>query len=61
MFQQLKEFFAEAKSEFKKISWPTPEEIQGSTAVVFVTILSLMVMLFVYDFVIQKLLQLVIK
>ena len=61
MFQQLKEFFAEARSEFKKISWPTPEEIRGSTAVVFVTILSMMVMLFVYDLVIQKLLQLVIK
>jgi preprotein translocase subunit SecE len=61
MFQQLKDFFAEARSEFKKISWPSPEEIRGSTAVVFVTILSMMVMLFVYDFVIQKLLQLVIK
>ncbi len=61
MFQQLKEFFAEARSEFKKISWPSREEIQGSTAVVFVTILSMMVMLFAYDFVIQKLLQLVIK
>ena len=61
MFQQLRDFFAEARSEFKKISWPSREEIQGSTAVVFVTILSMMVMLFVYDFVIQKLLQLVIK
>jgi preprotein translocase subunit SecE len=61
MFQQLRDFFAEARSEFKKISWPSPEEIRGSTAVVFVTILSMMVMLFVYDFVIQKLLQLVIK
>ena len=61
MFQQLKDFFAEARSEFKKISWPSREEIQGSTAVVFVTILSMMVMVFVYDFVIQKLLQLVIK
>ena len=61
MFQQLNLFFAEARSEFKKISWPSPEEIRGSTAVVLVTILSVMVTLFVYDFVIQKLLQLVIK
>ncbi|MGH7738617.1 MAG: preprotein translocase subunit SecE [bacterium] len=61
MFQQLSAFFSEARSEFKKISWPSPEEIRGSTAVVFVTILSLMVMLFAYDFVIQKLLRLIIK
>jgi preprotein translocase subunit SecE len=61
MFQQLNLFFTEARSEFKKISWPSPEEIRGSTAVVLVTILSVMVTLFVYDFVIQKLLQLVIK
>jgi preprotein translocase subunit SecE len=61
MFQQLNLFFAEARSEFKKISWPSPEEIRGSTAVVLVTILSVMVTLFVYDFVIQKLLQLIIK
>ena len=61
MFQNLREFFNEARSEFKKISWPSREEIQGSTAVVIVTIVSLMVMLFIYDFVIQKLLGLVIK
>jgi preprotein translocase subunit SecE len=61
MFQNLRDFFNEARSEFKKISWPSREEIQGSTAVVIVTIVSLMVMLFIYDFVIQKLLGLVIK
>lgn len=50
MFQNLKLFFAEAKSEFKKISWPTWDEIKGSTAVVCVTIVFLMTVLAVYDF-----------
>jgi len=50
MLQSLKEFFAEAKSEFKKISWPTVDEIKGSTAVVCVTIGFLMFLLAAYDF-----------
>jgi len=49
MFENLKAFFAEARSEFKKISWPTWDEIKGSTAVVCTTILFLMVVLAVYD------------
>lgn len=49
MFQNLKEFFAEAKAEFKKISWPSLDEIKGSTAVVCVTIAFIMVLLAVYD------------
>jgi len=61
MFQQLREFFIEARSEFKKISWPTAEEIKGSTAVVFVTIGFLMMLLLVYDLTINQLMKLVIK
>jgi preprotein translocase subunit SecE len=49
MFTQLRQFFAEAKSEFKKISWPSREDIQGSTAVVCVTIAFVMVLLAGYD------------
>jgi preprotein translocase SecE subunit len=49
MFQNLREFFAEAKSEFKKISWPTQDEIKGSTAVVCVTIAFVMVLLWLFD------------
>ena len=49
MLQNLREFFAEAKSEFKKISWPTQDEIKGSTAVVCVTIAFVMVLLWVFD------------
>jgi preprotein translocase SecE subunit len=50
MFQNLKAFFAEAKTEFNKISWPTPDDIKGSTTVVCVTIGFLMILLAVYDF-----------
>ena len=52
MIEKLKAFFSEAKSEFKKVSWPTWDEIKGSTAVVCTTILILMVVLGAYDLVI---------
>jgi preprotein translocase SecE subunit len=58
MLQNLKEFFAEAKAEFKKISWPSPDEIKGSTTVVCVTIGFLMSLLAVYDFSIMSVVNL---
>ena len=61
MIEQLKVFFAEAKSEFKKISWPTLEDIKGSTAVVCVTIFFVMVLLALYDLIISNLMKLIIK
>jgi preprotein translocase SecE subunit len=61
MFESLKVFFAEAKTEFKKISWPTRDEIKGSTAVVCVTIGFLMVLLATYDFAIMGVVNLIHK
>jgi len=61
MFKNLREFLAEAKSEFKKISWPSREEAQGSTSVVLVTVAFLVVLFAVYDLSITKLLGLIIK
>jgi len=61
MIEQLRNFFIEARSEFKKISWPSPDEIRGSTAVVFVTIGFLLLLLFVYDYIIGLLMKVVIK
>jgi len=61
MFQNLRVFFSEARSEFNKISWPTLEEIKGSTAVVCVTILFLMVVLFTYDSVLAPAIGFIVK
>ncbi len=61
MFESMKVFFNEARSEYKKISWPTREEVQGSTAVVLATVGFVLVALFVFDWVITWLMNLVIK
>jgi preprotein translocase SecE subunit len=49
LIESLKGFFAEAKMEFKKISWPTRDEIKGSTGVVCTAIFFFMVVLGIYD------------
>ena len=61
MFENLRVFFTEARSEFNKISWPTLDEIKGSTAVVCVTILFLLVVLFAYDSVLAPAIGFIVK
>lgn len=61
MFENLRVFFAEAKSEYNKISWPDLNEVKGSTAVVCVTILFLMVVLFAYDSILTPVVAFVVK
>jgi preprotein translocase subunit SecE len=36
-FAELKTFFAEVKSELKKVTWPSREEVQATTIVVILT------------------------
>jgi preprotein translocase subunit SecE len=61
VYENFKVFWGEARAEFRKISWPTREEAQGSTAVVFTTVGFVLVTLFVFDWVITELMSLVIK
>ena len=61
MLENLKVFFAEAKSEFKKISWPGWDEIKGSTAVVCVAILFLMSALALYDGIVAPCVEFIMK
>jgi preprotein translocase SecE subunit len=50
LLDNLKEFYIDARTEFKKISWPSRDEIKDSTLIVCVTILFVMVVLSTYDF-----------
>lgn len=49
LIDSLREFFVDAKTEFKKISWPSRDEVRDSTTIVCSTILFVMVVLGVYD------------
>lgn len=54
-------FFKEAKAEIKKVIWPTKKELINYTAVVFVTVLIVSVILGVVDSFFAKLFQILLK
>jgi preprotein translocase subunit SecE len=50
--EKIKSFFSEYTDElFYKVEWPTLEELQSSTIVVFVSCLVLAIVIFLMDFV----------
>ncbi|MFN0276595.1 MAG: preprotein translocase subunit SecE [Chitinophagales bacterium] len=57
--KRLKLFFEEAYQELRfKVSWPTWQELQASTAIVLVTAAILSIVVFVMDFTSSELLDL---
>jgi len=49
MIEQVRQFIREVKVEMKKVSWPTRDELTGSTTVVFVTVAVISIYIFVVD------------
>ncbi len=58
--EKVKKFIDEVKKEFKKVSWPSKEEIYGSTAMVIFLSLVLAVYLFIVDKILEKLILLIL-
>lgn len=54
---KITEFFANIKLEMKKVSWPTKDELMGSTGVVMV----LWILLSIYIFASDNILQYIVK
>lgn len=50
-------FFREAKSELKKVSWPTKEQLVHNTAIILVFIIITTIILSVLDVAFAKLFQ----
>jgi preprotein translocase subunit SecE len=50
MIKRFKEFLQGVEFEMKKVSWPTYEQLRGSTMVVMVLSALLVLFLFVVDF-----------
>ena len=49
LIDDLKQFYGDTTTEFKKISWPSRDEVKDSTIIVCTTIIFVMVVLGVYD------------
>ena len=60
MVNKIQQFLIDVKSEMGKVSWPTWEELKGSTYVVLTLSLILIVFLFVIDFFLAKILNIVL-
>lgn len=51
MINKVRGFFAEVRAEMQKVTWPSREELMGSTSVVLVTMLILSVFIGIVDFI----------
>lgn len=51
MIQKIKNFFSEVRTEMQKVTWPTRQELVGSTGVVLALMLILSTFIGVTDFI----------
>ncbi len=58
---KIRTFLSEVKVETRKVSWPSLEELRGSTWVVIVAVLIITVVIAVIDLVLNRALGLLIK
>ena len=61
MFEKIKEFFKEVKTELKKVVFPSRDEVMGSTKVVVVLVLIIAVFLGFIDLLLSKLVALIVR
>lgn len=61
MFRRLKEFFINVRTEFKKVSWPTRNELVGSTMVVIISVFFLSVFVGICDFICARIVAVLLK
>jgi|TARA_B100000315_G_scaffold133417_1_gene122927 preprotein translocase subunit SecE len=60
MIKKMKQFFSDVQFEMSKVSWPTWEELKGSTFVVLTLSLMLSVFLFFIDRILSGLMQVIL-
>jgi preprotein translocase subunit SecE len=59
MFQKINKFFLEVKQEMAKVSWPTRNELKGTTIIVIVITIILSVFIWLADKVLEGLLNII--
>ncbi len=61
MVKRIQGFFQETAVEWKKVTWPTAEELRGSTIVVLVTMLALAFFIGALDLVMSQLINVMLR
>jgi preprotein translocase subunit SecE len=60
MIERLKLFFSETRTELKKVTWPTRQELKESTIVVIVSTFIVTIFVGVVDQIISRIIRLVL-
>ena len=60
MIGKTNEFLANVKAELKKVTWPAKKETYASTTIVIVLVMLSAVFLGVVDFILQRLIRLIL-
>ncbi len=60
MIKRIQEFLKGVEFEMKKVSWPTMSELRGSTTVVLILSLILVIFLFMVDFSLSRVVSLIL-
>jgi preprotein translocase subunit SecE len=58
IFEKVKQFLKEAKTELKKVTWPTPKQTLASTSVVIIVVVIISLFLGIVDFGLSKIIRL---
>lgn len=61
MFDKIKNFFKEVRTEAKKVNYPSKDELMGSTWVVITTVFIVSVFLGIVDVSLSKIVSLIVR
>nr|WP_092073773.1 preprotein translocase subunit SecE [Dendrosporobacter quercicolus]NSL47924.1 preprotein translocase subunit SecE [Dendrosporobacter quercicolus DSM 1736] len=56
-----KKFFREVKAELKKVSWPTRQELISYSGIVFVSVITVSILIWLVDSLFNELLHLILR
>lgn len=54
-------FFREVKAEMKKVSWPSKKELISYTGIVFISVVFVCLLIWVYDTIFAKVLEVILR
>jgi preprotein translocase, SecE subunit, bacterial len=60
IFQKVIQFLSEAKTELKKVTWPSPKQTLASTSVVIIIVFIIAIYLGIIDYVLAKLVKFIL-
>lgn len=61
MIERIKRFLSEVKTELKKVSWSTKDELISATTVVLISVFLLALFIGICDFILSRLMSMLIK